>query len=166
MTIETTVTQPYSPALQRIYAPLAPYAYSFIRFCVGAIIAYHGYPKIFAGGAAGLSGFLSGKLGLEPALLWAWLIALVEFGGGIMIAIGLFTRLASFALVIEFLVIVFVIKWANGMIAFAPKAIQPGFAGLSAGGFEFEMLLGLCCLAFLFGGAGLASVDRAIGKEF
>jgi hypothetical protein len=44
--------------------------------------------------------------------------------------------------------------------------IQPGFPGLSAGGFEFEMLLGLCCLAFLFGGGGRYSVDHAIGKEF
>jgi putative oxidoreductase len=166
MTTDTSPRRPYLPVLQRIYAPLTPYAYSLIRFCVGAIIAYHGYPKVFAGGAAGLSGLLAGKLGLEPALLWAWVIALVEFGGGIMIAIGLFTRLASFALVIEFLVIVFVVKWANGMIAFSPKAIQPGFAGMTAGGFEYEMLLGLCCLAFLIGGAGRASVDGKIGKEF
>jgi putative oxidoreductase len=166
MTMETAVARPYVPALRRIYAPLEPYAYPFIRFCVGAIIAYHGYPKVFAGGAAGLSGLLAGKLGLEPSLLWAWVIALVEFGGGVLIAIGLFTRLACVALVIEFAVIVFVIKWANGMIAFAPKAIQPGFPGITAGGFEFEMLLGLCCLAFLVGGAGRASVDRAIGKEF
>jgi hypothetical protein len=28
------------------------------------------------------------------------------------------------------------------------------------------MLLGLCCLAFLFGGGGRASVDQMIGKEF
>ena len=166
MTTVMTETQPYVPALQRIYAPLAPYAYSLIRFCVGAIIAYHGYPKVFAGGAAGLSGLLAGKMGLEPSLLWAWVVALVEFGGGIMVAIGLFTRLASFALVIEFLVIVFVVKWANGMIAFAPKAIQPGFAGMTAGGFEFEMILGICNFAFLCGGAGRASIDRAIGKEF
>jgi hypothetical protein len=52
------------------------------------------------------------------------------------------------------------------MFAFAPTAIQPGFPGLSAGGFEFEILLGLCCLAFLFGGGGRFSVDHAIGKEF
>lgn len=166
MSIETSEMRAYFPALRRIYEPLAPYAYSFIRFWVGAGIARHGYPKIFEGGAAGLAGFLSGKLGLEPSLFWGWLVGCVEFGGGILIAIGLLTRLASFALVIEFTVIVFVVKWANGLFAFSPKAIQPGFPGMVPGGFEFELLLGLCCLAFLFGGGGKASVDHAIGKEF
>jgi putative oxidoreductase len=166
MTVAATEPQPYFPALRRLYASLAPYAYPFIRFCVGAIIVRHGFPKVFAGGAAGLSGFLAGKLHLEPSLLWAWIVACVECGGGTLLAIGLFTRLVSVALVVEFTVIVFVVKWANGIIAFAPTAIQPGFPGLTAGGFEFEMLLGLCCLAFLFGGGGRASVDRLIGKEF
>jgi putative oxidoreductase len=166
MTVTATEPQPYIPALRRFYVSLAPYAYPFIRFCVGAIIVRHGFPKVFAGGAAGLSGFLAGKLHMEPALVWAWIIAFAECGGGALLAIGLFTRLVSAALVIEFAMIVFVVKWANGMIAFAPTAIQPGFPGLSAGGFEFEMLLGLCCLAFLFGGGGKASVDQMIGKEF
>jgi putative oxidoreductase len=165
MSIETTEPRPYLPALQRLYAPLVPLAYPFIRFCTGVLIARHGYPKIFEGGTAGLSGFLSGKLGLEPALAWAWLIAFVEFGGGILLAIGLLTRLAAAALVVEFAVIVFVIKWANGLFAFAPKAIQPGFPGLSAGGFEFEMLLGLLCVAILIRGGDGLSVDRAMGKE-
>jgi uncharacterized membrane protein YphA (DoxX/SURF4 family) len=82
-----------------------------------------------------------------------------------MLALGLLTRFVSIALVIEFTVIVFVVKFANGFLAFAPKAIQPGFAGMVPGGFEFELLLGLCCLAFLFGGAGRLSLDHAIGKE-
>jgi len=166
MTVTATEPQPYVPALRRCYASLAPYAYPFIRFVVGAIIVRHGFPKVFQGGAAGLAGLLAGKMHLEPSLVWAWVIAVVECGGGALLAIGLFTRLVSFALVIEFAVIVFVVKWANGMIAFAPTAIQPGFPGISAGGFEFEMLLGLCCLAFTFGGGGKASVDQKLGKEF
>lgn len=152
------------PVLHRMYAPLAPYSYAFIRFCAGAIIARHGYPKLFEGGAHGLAGLLP-KLGLEPALAWAYLVGIVEFGGGILLAIGLFTRLAAAALVIEFAVIVFAVKFANGFFAFAPKAIQPGFAGLVPGGFEFELFLGLVCLAIFFRGGDRPSVDSAIGKE-
>jgi len=62
-------------------------------------------------------------------------------------------------------VIVFAIKWANGFLAFAPKAIQPGFAGMIPGGFEFELFCGLVCLALLFGGAGRFSLDQALGRE-
>jgi len=165
MTDDVSGTDAFIPALRRIYAPLAPYSYAFIRFCAGAIIARHGYPKFFEGGVTGLAGFMP-KLGLEPGLAWAYLVAFVEFGGGILLAIGLLTRLAAAALVVEFAVIVCVIKFANGFFAFAPKAIQPGFAGMVPGGFEFEMFLGLVCLAVLFGGGGKISVDHAIGKEF
>ena len=111
-----------------------------------------------------VAGLLS-KLGLEAALAWAYLVGVVEFAGGVMLALGLLTRFVSVALVIEFTVIVFVLKFANGFLAFAPKAIQPGFAGMVPGGFEFELLLGLCCLAFLFGGVGRLSIDHAVGKE-
>jgi len=162
---EATSSDAYIPAFSRIYAPLAPYAYAFIRLCAGLIIARHGYPKIFEGGASGLAGSLLPKLGLEPALAWAWLVGFIEFGGGILIAVGFLTRFFAGALVIEFAVIVFVIKWANGFFAFAPKAIQPGFAGMIPGGFELELLLGLICLALFFGGSGKASIDRLLGRE-
>ena len=160
----TETPEPIIPALRKVYAPLAPYAYTFIRVCVGLIIARHGYPKLFEGGVTGLAGLLP-KLGLGPSLAWAYLIGVVEFAGGVMLALGLLTRFASLALVIEFTVIVFVVKFANGFLAFAPRAIQPGFPGMVPGGFEFELLLGLSCLAFLFGGAGRLSLDQVIGKE-
>lgn len=164
MDTNATTTRHIIPALGRIYKSLAPYSYPFIRFCAGVIIARHGYPKLFEGGVNGLAGFLP-KLGLEPGLAWAYLVGFVEFGGGVLLAIGLLTRLAAAALVIEFTVIVFIVKFANGFFAFAPKAIQPGFAGMVPGGFEFEMFLGLVCLAVLFRGGDWLSVDRAVGKE-
>jgi putative oxidoreductase len=163
--IKLTEPRPLIPALGRLYGPLAPYSYAFIRICLGLIIAWHGYPKLFEGAAAGLAGSVIPKLGLQPALAWAYLVGVVEFAGGIMLAVGFLTRLAAAALVAEFAVIVFAVKFANGFFAFAPKAIQPGFAGLVPGGFEFELFFGLVCLALLFGGGGRLSVDRAIGRE-
>ena len=148
---ETEGSRPIVPALSTIYRPLAPYGYAFMRFCVGAIIAPHGYTKLFQG-AVGTSAGIIAKLGLEPAIAWAYLVGVVEFFGGILLAIGLLTRLAAAALVIEFAVIVFAIKFANGFFAFR-------------NGFEFELLLGLLCLAILFAGGGKLSVDHAIGKE-
>lgn len=162
---ETAGPRPFIPALATIYAPLAPYGFACIRIVIGLFIARHGYPKLFEGGTAGLAAGILPKLGLQPALGWTYLIALTEFVGGIMLALGFLTRFVAAALVIEFAVIVFVIKWANGFFAFAPKAIQPGFAGMIPGGFEFELSWGLICLVLLFTGGGHLSVDRAIGRE-
>jgi uncharacterized membrane protein YphA (DoxX/SURF4 family) len=49
-------------------------------------------------------------------------------------------------------VIVFAVKFASGFFAFK-------------NGFELELLLGLLCLAIVFGGGGKLSVDSAVGKE-
>ena len=106
---------------------------------------------LFQGGVGAAAGSIA-KLGLQPATGWAYFVGGVEFFGGILLAIGLLSRLAAVALVIEFAVIVFAVKFASGFFAFK-------------NGFEFELLLGLLCLAIVFGGGGKLSVDSAIGKE-
>jgi putative oxidoreductase len=147
---QTNAPQPMVPALRALYEPLAPYAYAFMRFCVGATIVPHGYTKLFQG-VAPAAGMIA-KLGLEPAVGWAYFVGVVEFFGGILLAIGLLTRLAAAMLVVEFAVIVFAVKFAIGFFAFK-------------GGFELELLLGLLCLAIFLKGGGRLSVDHAIGKE-
>jgi putative oxidoreductase len=142
---------PIIPAVSGIYGPLAPYGYAFMRFCVGAIIIPHGYTKLFEGAVSGAAGMI-GKLGLEPAITWAYFVGCVEFFGGILLAIGLLTRLAAAALLVEFAVIVFGIKFASGFFAFK-------------NGYEFELLLGLLCVGIFFKGGGRLSMDRAIGRE-
>jgi putative oxidoreductase len=144
-------SRPIVPALNAVYGPLAPYGYAFIRFCVGAIIIPHGYTKLFEGAVGGAAGMIA-KLGLEPAMTWAYFVGCVEFFGGILLAVGLLTRLAAAALAIEFAVIVLGIKFASGFFAFK-------------NGFEFELLLGLLCVGIFFKGGGRLSVDRAIGRE-
>jgi putative oxidoreductase len=148
---QTSAPRPMVPALRAACEPLAPYAYAFMRFCVGATIVPHGYTKLFQGAVAPAAGMIA-KLGLEPAMAWAYFVSGVEFFGGILLAIGLLTRLAAALLVVEFAVIVFAVKFGIGFFGFR-------------GGFELELLLGLLCLAIFFKGGGRVSVDRAIGRE-
>ena len=143
--------RPLIPVLSAVCEPVAPYAYSFMRLCVGAIIIPHGYTKLFQGAVPPAAGMIA-KLGLEPAMAWAYFVGLVEFGGGILIAVGFLTRLAAIALAIEFAVIVFAVKFVNGFCAFK-------------NGYEFELLLGLLCVAIFFRGGGSLSIDRAVGRE-
>src|SRR3989442_7883564 len=84
-TQQTHAPQPMVPALRALYEPLAPYAYALMRFCVGATIVPHGYTKLFQGTVAPAAGMIA-KLGLEPAVAWAYFVGGVEFFGGILFA--------------------------------------------------------------------------------
>ncbi len=110
----------------------------------------HGWPKVMAGASAVAANTLS-RRGIEPALPLAYLIMFLETIGGIMIAIGLFTRPIALLLVIEFLVIIFV-------------HLPRGY-GVGAGGIEFPLMWGLILLAILLRGGGPWSLDRKLGFE-
>ena len=63
-----------------------PYAYAIARIIIGALFACHGAQKLF--------GVLGGHAELnDPEGLVA---GIVEFGGGVLVALGLFTRVAAF----------------------------------------------------------------------
>src|SRR5260370_13074819 len=100
------------PALRALYEPLAPYAYAFMRFCVGATIVPHGYTKLFQGAVAPAAGMVA-KLGLEPALAWAYFVGVVEVVGGILLVLGLLNRLAPGLLVVALAVILLPFKSAH-----------------------------------------------------
>src|SRR2546428_7554267 len=97
---QTHAPQPMVPALRALYEPLALYAYALMRFCVGATIVPHGYTKLFQGTVAPAAGMIA-KLGLEPAVAWAYFVGGVEFFGGILLAVGLLTRLGAGLLVVQ-----------------------------------------------------------------
>lgn len=69
--------------------------WAVLRFTVGALMAaLHGYPKIFGGT---MDRFVRGvaDLGFPLPTFFAWAAALSEFVGGIMIALGLGTRIGA-----------------------------------------------------------------------
>jgi putative oxidoreductase len=78
---------------------------------------------------------------------------LTESIGGSLLAVGLFTRPAAFAIFIEMMVVAFGIMIKRGL--FWPTH-----------GLEVALLLGLVAFGFLLGGGGRYSLDRLIGREF
>lgn len=148
---ENTAPRLIVPALAGLYNALSPYSYAFMRFCVGAILVPHGYQKLFLGVAAATGGFYE-KLGFTPGVYWAYWIGIVEFFGGILLAIGLFTRPVAIIIAVEMAVAVTMVHGGNGY--FWTKA-----------GFEYPLMWGLLCLAIAVRGGERLSVDRAIGRE-
>lgn len=142
------------PGLAGLYQSVAPYSYAIIRFISGAILVYHGYGKLFVSGVGPVAEHVVTPLGLPMPMAWAYLLGLLEFFGGIALAVGFLVRPIALMLVIEFIVIVF---WhaPNGYAFSSPR-----------GGYEYPLLLLVIYAAIFFRGAGRCSIDRLIGKEF
>jgi putative oxidoreductase len=143
--------RPLFPALGQYYGLASDLAYVIVRVTAGLMLIPHGWPKVFTRGAAAVAAGLANQ-GIPLALPGAYMIMFLETIGGILIAIGLFTRPIAALLVIEFLVIIFVAHWPRGY-------------AVGGGGIEFPLMWGLILLAILLRGGGPWSVDRKLGWE-
>ena len=73
-----------------------------LRVGLSVMFMLHGYPKLMGGPAAwaGIGGVM-GTVGLSFApAFWGLLAALAEFGGGLLLGLGLGFRLACFGLLV------------------------------------------------------------------
>lgn len=138
------------PALGPVYGNLSEFAETLLRVVAGLALVTHGLPKIMNPlGPVGMVeslGFFPG-----PAAVWAVLLSLTEFFGGILIAIGLLTRPASFAAMIVLLVTVY-FHWILK---------SEGYSGA-----EKSILWAAIMFYFVIRGANSHSVDARIGKTF
>jgi putative oxidoreductase len=141
------------PSFAGFYRCVAPFGYAFIRILVGLVLLANGIDKVFYGGAGRIAAGSITTLGFPLPYAWAWVVACLEFFGAIMLGLGLFTRPLAFAMTIMLAVISFGIMINRGMF-------------WTTGGIEVALLLGLVTLAFVIGGSGRYSLDRAIGREF
>ena len=81
------------------------------RVMLGALLIYHGQAKIF-NGVDGMITMLTER-GWPMPWLQAYAAAYIEFAGGVLLIVGLFTRPTALFVVILFLVIVFGIHGAD-----------------------------------------------------
>lgn len=113
-----------------------------MRLVIGAIMVGHGYHKVFGGLHHHVQ--LVTSLGL-PA--WsAYLSAFTEFLGGLLVLIGLFTRVASFAICIDL------------SVAIAKVHFHNGFMG--NGGYEFPLAAAALAFGLIFLGGGPIAFDH------
>lgn len=121
---------------------------AILRVVLGVIFIAHGAPKLF-GGVDGFAGFL-GSLGVPLPLAFAWLVALLEFFGGLSLIIGFLVAPLALLLASEMLAAIILVHAERGfyVVGFPPN-----------GGIEFNLLLMVSLLVLVFGGPGLAAID-------
>lgn len=121
-----------------------------IRVALGAIMAAHGAQKLFGWfggpGLAGTGGWLK-SMGFRPARLHALVNGLAEFGGGVLLALGLLTPLGAAAVAGVMFVAIATVHWPNGFFN-------------SSGGYEFNLLIATTAIALASIGPGEISIDH------
>lgn len=151
----TSRTRYFIPSLGVAYERLDEFGWALLRIVYGAFYIPRGMQKLFGvwgGNIEGLANIIESKVGWSPGIFWAYVIGSLEFFGGILLVLGLFTRPVAFALVIFMYVAAFHFNNQFGW-------------WWTKGGMEMPLLLLGIALAILIRGSGGYSLDRKIGRE-
>ncbi|HKV05772.1 MAG TPA: DoxX family protein [Candidatus Acidoferrales bacterium] len=127
---------------------LKPLALLLLRLAVGVIFIYHGYPKLFGHTREAVQGFV--HMGFPG--YFAYISGVIEFFGGCVLVVGLFTRIAGLLLAGEMAVAL----WRVHNLISNP---------LSVHNYEFPLMLAVGAFALATLGPGVISFDQAIFRE-
>ncbi|WP_458720009.1 DoxX family protein [Candidatus Nitrosocosmicus sp. R] len=117
-----------------------------IRIMAGIAFIIHGLPKFE--NLQGTQGFFA-SVGIPADL--ALLIGLLEVIGGVLLIVGLLTRITAILFTIEMICAVLIVKADNGF--------------MGQGGFEVDLLLMFISISLLLSGPGRLSIERDILKR-
>ena len=113
-----------------------------LRVVLGIIMVYHGWPKL-----TNLGGTIQGFTGMGIPLpaLSAVLATVAEFGGGLLLLLGVLTDIAGLLFALEMLAAIILVHAKNGF-------------AVSEGGVEWPLALMAMALAIALAGPGRFSV--------
>jgi putative oxidoreductase len=121
-----------------------------VRLALGIVFIAHGAQKVLGlWGGKGFNAWLEGAppfAFMRPGWLWMAAAALSELIGGILVLVGLLTRLGALAIAIVMTVAILGVHWGS-------------FFGR---GIEYPFSLLAMAIALLIAGGGQASVDRLL----
>jgi putative oxidoreductase len=123
-----------------------------LRLIVGLTLAAHGAQKVFGWwGGSGIPGWTQAmtRLRIRPAAPWAWISALAELVGGLMLALGFLSPMGNLAIAGAMLVAIATVHFAKGFWN-------------TKGGFEFNLTILAAVFALALTGPGVYSLDHAM----
>jgi putative oxidoreductase len=124
-----------------------------IRLALAAVMIAHGAQKVLGTfGGPGFTTFVSGNTPfsfMRPTWFWLGAAAFSEFVGGILVLLGLLTRVGAFFIACTMLTAIIGVHWTGGFFA-------------ANRGYEYPFSLLAMAVALMIAGGGQASVDRAL----
>ncbi len=122
-----------------------------VRLALGVVFVAHGAGKVLGSfngpGLAKFASFPAPFPFMRPAWLWMGAAAISELVGGLLIVLGLLTRVGAFLIFCTMLTAIIGVHW--------PAFFMPT-------GIEYAVSLLAMALALLISGGGMASVDLAM----
>jgi putative oxidoreductase len=142
--------------LRKLTATSATWAMLPLRLALGIIFIAHGAQKVFGTWEGpGLRAFINFPPPysfMRPAWLWMGAAAVAELLGGILVLLGLFTRVGASLIACVMLTAMLGVHWDKGFF-------------MSSMGIEFTLALLGMALTLLIAGGGQASVDKMISRR-
>ena len=128
--------------MRRLLGKYSEWIYAIMRVVVGLLFACHGAQKLF--------GLLGGEQQLSNPMMLAG--GAIEFGGGLLVALGLWAGYAAFVASGEMAVGYFMVHASRGFFPIVNKG-------------ELAVLYAFVFLYIASRGSGILSVDALIGKK-
>ncbi len=127
---------------------LKPLTLLLLRWGVGIVFIYHGYPKLFTQTQQWLKVFP--QMGFPP--YFAYISGVLELFGGCMLLVGFGTRIAGFLLAGEMAIAIWRFHLPQG-------------GALAVSNYQLPLALAVGAFALAATGAGILSLDYAIFKD-
>jgi putative oxidoreductase len=129
-----------------------------VRIALVWIFTYYGAGKLFGWfngpGIHRTAIFFSETAHLHPGGFFAVLGGIIEFGGAVALALGVFSRLAALTLFGDQVMAMITVSWAHGINSLSATP-----------GYEFNVALAVMALVIVGLGAGRPSLDAVIARH-
>ncbi|MBV9455377.1 MAG: DoxX family protein [Rubrobacter sp.] len=134
-------------------AQLSGVALLVVRVIVGIIMTAHGWQKLTEIGPANFGQGLA-QSGVPLPIFMGYVVTFTEFIGGILLIVGLLSRLAALFLTINLTVAILLVSIHSGLLSSTSRI-----------GMELPLALIAGFLAILLAGPGRLSLDYLLGVE-
>lgn len=122
---------------------------AILRVVIGVVYVTHGSHKLFGSGVDSVAESFAG-LGIPLEAFFAWLVTILEIGGGLALILGWMTSAVALLFVIEMALGIILVHAPSGWFVVGP----------GQGGTEYNAVLIAGLLALILSGPGGGAVDR------